>query len=332
MASVTLAESAKLAQNELVAGVIENVITVNRFFEVLPFDGIEGNALAYNRENVLGDVQNTTVGDAITAKAAATFTQVTSSLTTIIGDAEVNGLIQATRSGDGNDQTAMQIASKAKSCGRQYQDQMITGDGTSNTVTGLVNLVSAGQTIADRRQRRRAQLRYARQPDGPGRRQGRQVDYFMMHARTIRSYYGPAPWPRRRGYQRGGELCPRAPRSPATAACRSSVTTGSRRTAPRAPARPDGGLRRHPGRRQPLLRHRRPDRRERGRHPGGRRRREPRPRTTTSGASSGTAAWPCSATRAWRWPPASRTKPLLRYRRDKNGGPGQGWPGPPSPV
>ena len=56
MASVTLAESAKLAQDELVAGVIENVITVNNMFELLPFDGIDGNALAYNRENVLGDV------------------------------------------------------------------------------------------------------------------------------------------------------------------------------------------------------------------------------------------------------------------------------------
>jgi hypothetical protein len=115
MATVTLAESAKLAQNELIAGVIENVITVNKFFQVLPFDGIEGNALAYNRENVLGDVQTTASVTRSAAKAAATFTQVTSSLTTIIGDAEVNGLIQATRSGDGNDQTAIQIASKAKS-------------------------------------------------------------------------------------------------------------------------------------------------------------------------------------------------------------------------
>ena len=48
------------------------------------------------------------VGTTITAKAATTFTQVTSTLTTIIGDAEVNGLIQATRSGDGNDQKAVQ--------------------------------------------------------------------------------------------------------------------------------------------------------------------------------------------------------------------------------
>ena len=38
MASVTLTESAKLALDDLVAGIIENIITVNRMYEVLPFD------------------------------------------------------------------------------------------------------------------------------------------------------------------------------------------------------------------------------------------------------------------------------------------------------
>jgi hypothetical protein len=193
MASVTLAESAKLAQDELVAGVIENVITVNEIFDQLPFDGINGNALAYNRENALGDVQMAGVGTAITAKAAATFTQVTSTLTTIIGDAEVNGLIQATRSGDGNDQKAVQIASKAKSCGRKYQDQMINGDGTGNNMTGMLGLVAAGQTItADTAgvttdggvltfDLLDALLDLVTDKDG-------QVDYLMMHSRTRRRY------------------------------------------------------------------------------------------------------------------------------------------------
>lgn len=190
MASVTLAESAKLAQNELVAGVIENVITVNKMFALLPFDGIDGNALAYNRENVLGDVQTTTVGDAVTAKAAATFTQVTSSLTTIIGDAEVNGLIQATRSGDGNDQTAIQIASKAKSAGRKYQDMLINGDGTGNTFAGLLSLVAVAQKIANT-DADGDEIAFSTldnlmdlitDKDGA-------VDYFAMHARTIRSYF-----------------------------------------------------------------------------------------------------------------------------------------------
>ena len=106
MASVTLVESAKLAQDRLISGVIENVITVNSMFELLPFEGISGNSLSYNRENVLGNVDVEGVGDTIGSNAAATFTKVNADLTTIIGDAPVNGLIQATRSSDGNDQTA----------------------------------------------------------------------------------------------------------------------------------------------------------------------------------------------------------------------------------
>ena len=199
MASVTLAESAKLAQDELVAGVIENVITVNRFFDVLPFDGIEGNALAYNRENALGEVGVAGVGtlvsaavnpltSATNAKAAATFTQVTSMLTTILGDAEVNGLIQATRSGDGNDQKATQIASKAKHCGRLYQHMLINGTGASNQFSGLIQLCVAGQKVATGTDGGPLSFAFLDElldlvidKDG-------QVDYILMHARTLRSY------------------------------------------------------------------------------------------------------------------------------------------------
>ena len=187
MPSVTLAESAKLANDELVAGVIANVITVNQMYELLPFDDIEGNSLAYNRENVLGDVQTATVGDTITAKAAATFTKVNSNLTTIIGDAEVNGLVQATRSGD-TDQEATQSASKAKSAGRSYQTQLITGDGTGNTFSGLLALCDAGQKVATGANGGALSFAFMDElldlvidKDG-------QTDYMIMNARTIRSY------------------------------------------------------------------------------------------------------------------------------------------------
>lgn len=188
MASVTLSESAKLAQDDLVAGVIENVITVNPFYDILPFDGIEGNSLAYNRENVVADSQVLGVGGTITAKGAATFTQVNSNLTTIIGDAEVNGLIQATRSGDGNDQQAIQIASKAKSVGRRFQDMLITGTGASDQFVGLLGLCAAGQKAATGANGKALGfdvldelLDLVTDKDG-------EVDYFMMHSRTIRSY------------------------------------------------------------------------------------------------------------------------------------------------
>lgn len=206
MASVTLAESAKLGLPELVSGVIESIVTVNRMFEVIPFDGIDGNALKYNREALLGPVATVGVGDTDgvigsgasagsnlaerqAAKNAATFTEVTASLTTIMGDAEVNGLIQATRSGDGNDQTEVQIASKAKSAGRKYQDMFVNGDGTNETFPGVLALCAAGQTVpaiatdgdplSFSLMDEVADLIVDKDGD---------VDYYVMNKRTIRSF------------------------------------------------------------------------------------------------------------------------------------------------
>lgn len=205
MSTVTLAESAKLAQNQLVVGLIQSIITVNRMFDVLPFMGIDGNALAYNRENALAPVATVGVGDGDgsigvgasgtnaterqAAKNPATFTQVTTSLTTIMGDAEVNGLIQATRSGDGNNQTAIQIASKAKSAGRKFQDMLINGDGTNFTFPGMISLTAPGQIVAATGangdslsfETMDAAADLVTDKDG-------EVDYYTMHARTIRSF------------------------------------------------------------------------------------------------------------------------------------------------
>lgn len=188
MASVTLAESAKLAQNMLIAGVIENVVTTNPIYQYMPFMDIEGNALTYNRENALGDVQFAGVGDTITAKAAATFTQVTTSLTTLVGDAEVNGLIQATRSNI-TDQKATQIASKAKSVARQYQNTMVNGDGTSNTFTGLLSLVPAGQKVATGTNGGALSFDFMDNMMDLVKAKDGEVDFFMMPSRTVRSYF-----------------------------------------------------------------------------------------------------------------------------------------------
>jgi len=188
MSSVTLAESAKLSQDQLVEGVIENVITVNKFYGMIPFHPIEGNALAYNRENALGDAEFVGVGGNITAKNPATFSNVTSTLTSIIGDAEVNGLIQATRSGK-VDQNAVQVASKAKSVGRKFQNNLINGDGTGNSFEGILSLVASGQSITgdstdgDDISFDLLDELIDKVVDKDG-----EVDYLLMNARTIRSY------------------------------------------------------------------------------------------------------------------------------------------------
>jgi hypothetical protein len=188
MASVTLAESAKLSQDMLIAGVIANVITVNQMYEMIPFDGITGNSLAYNRENVLGDTQVLGVGGTITAKAAATFTKVNSDLTTIIGDAEVNGLIQATRSNVVS-QEATQVASKAKSAGRQFQDMFVNGTGASDQFPGLIQLCPAGQTLSGQPTDGEA-LSFTRMDELLDRviAKDGQVDFLMFNSRTLRSY------------------------------------------------------------------------------------------------------------------------------------------------
>lgn len=189
MPSVTLAEAAKLSNDLVVQGVIENIITVNPIYQVFPFDQIEGNSLKYNRENVLGDVEFIAVGDNITAKAAATFTQVTSGLTALIGDAEVDHFLQTTRSNI-QDQKAVQVASKAKSIGRKYQETMVTGDDSAVTDSfdGMLLLVAASMKHATAANGEAlsfaildAILDLVVAKDG-------QVDFYMMPARTIRSY------------------------------------------------------------------------------------------------------------------------------------------------
>jgi HK97 family phage major capsid protein len=146
MATVTLAESAKLSQDMLVAGVIENIVDVDPIYHALPFSGIEGNAVSFNRENALGDTQVLGVGANITATNAATFTKVTAELTTIIGQAQVNGLIEATRSNYVG-QKAVQVASKAKSAGRQFQQMFVNGTGANDQFLGLSGLVASSQIV-----------------------------------------------------------------------------------------------------------------------------------------------------------------------------------------
>lgn len=154
MPSLTLVEAAKVQQNPLIRGIIQSVVTVNYMYELLPFDQITGNALLYSRENALGGVAPIGVGGGsnvipAAAKTPATFTPVTTPLKAMIGDAMVDHFVQVTSS-NSNNQTALQIASKAKSLGREYQRQLILGDSSVNALEfdGLAKLMPAGQILA----------------------------------------------------------------------------------------------------------------------------------------------------------------------------------------
>ena len=108
MASQTLVQAKLFINNEIVSGVVEDIITINPFYAVLPFEGYEGQAILVNREVVLGNSEVLAVDTTISAKAAATFTQSSFSATRLIGDVEMDDLVAIQSSGGGVDQMAIE--------------------------------------------------------------------------------------------------------------------------------------------------------------------------------------------------------------------------------
>lgn len=133
MSTITLAEAKKLGLDMLIEGVIDHIVEVNPIYNVLPFMSIAGNALVFNRETTLGDVGSYAIGATIAAKTPGARTKVTAELASIIGDAEVNKLLQAQRVG-GNI-AEVEMRSKARNVGRKFQDLMINGDVDNNDAT-----------------------------------------------------------------------------------------------------------------------------------------------------------------------------------------------------
>ena len=187
MATQTLVEAKKFINNQIVAGVAEDIISLNPIFDILPFTDYMGQALLVNRENALGDAGFYAVDATITHKTPSTNTQIPFTATKIIGDAEMDGLVQAQSSSAGVDQLAFEVRSKAKSVGRQFQTGMATHDGASPNMNSFHSLCDSGQfTSASAGQALSFALLdelldLVKSKDGA-------VDFIMMPARTIRSY------------------------------------------------------------------------------------------------------------------------------------------------
>lgn len=191
MASLTLVEAAKIQQNPLIQGVIESIVTVNQIYQFLPFDQIVGNALLYTRENAIGGVAPIGIGGGSNtvpagAKTPATFTPVTTPLKALIGDALVDHFIETTMSNN-NDQRGVQVASKAKGLGREYQRQFILGDSTDPLeFDGLDKLMPAAQSVDKNSAVYSFEIldelmSMVKSKDGA-------VDFFMMNDEAVRAH------------------------------------------------------------------------------------------------------------------------------------------------
>ena len=141
-------EAEKMSSNQLVAGLIEEIITVNEFFGLLPFARVNGKAYVYHRENTLPTVSFLDPNDTVT-EDAGTFTEVVSKLRILAGDVDVDNFLNETMS-DTDNQLAIQLALKTKAMARQFQDTAVNGDSALNAKSfdGLKVLTPAGQTTA----------------------------------------------------------------------------------------------------------------------------------------------------------------------------------------
>lgn len=145
--ALTLAESAKLATDMLLRGVIETILEESPILSYLPFLTVSGNSFKYTQETTLPSASFFAVGGTWT-EGTATFTQKTANLAILGGDADVDNFIARTRS-DLNDQRAIQVALRAKSVARKFEDTVIVGDTgvDANAFDGLRKLTVAGQEV-----------------------------------------------------------------------------------------------------------------------------------------------------------------------------------------
>jgi hypothetical protein len=141
-------EAEKLSNNQLISGVIDEIIDRDDLFSVLPFTGVNGKAYVYNRENTLGSADWLDPNDPIN-ESAATFTEVVAKLRILAGDVDVDKFLQSTL-GDTNDQMAVQIAKKAKAVARMFHQTLATGNSGTNPkqFDGLPVLAAQAQAAA----------------------------------------------------------------------------------------------------------------------------------------------------------------------------------------
>lgn len=141
-------EAERLSNNQLISGVIDEIIDRDDLFALLPFVKVEGKAYLYNREKTIGGADWLDPNEAIN-ESAATFEEVVAKLRILAGDVDVDKFLMATM-GDTNSQLAIQIAKKAKTVAREFHRALATGDAATNPkmFDGLPKLLAQAQSYA----------------------------------------------------------------------------------------------------------------------------------------------------------------------------------------
>lgn len=142
-----VAEAAKLAIEDRQRGVIEEIIDKDELFALMPFTQSLDKVYSYVREKTLSEGAFLDAYEDV-PEGAATFDPVSSVLKVLAGQVDLDNFTAEVQS-NLNDQTAIQIASKAKALGRKFRRTLVNGDSSVNAkeFDGIKKLMPAGQTL-----------------------------------------------------------------------------------------------------------------------------------------------------------------------------------------
>lgn len=144
--ALTLIEAAKQTDDLVRQAIIELYASSSEILRVLPFEGIPGNALRYNREETLPGIGFRGINEGYT-ESTGILNPITETLTIAGGDLDVDKFIIDTM---GMDQRSVQEAMKVKALALNWTLQFIKGDSTTNprVFDGLQARITGNQLIA----------------------------------------------------------------------------------------------------------------------------------------------------------------------------------------
>lgn len=131
-----------LSQEDMLRGVIEEIIYRDDLLGLMPFSRTDGKALVYIRELTNSEGTFLEVNDVV-PEGTSTVQEVVTKLRIIAGDVDVDKFLDETMS-DKNSQLALQIAMKAKGMATTFRRALVQGDNAVNNKSfdGIVKLVT----------------------------------------------------------------------------------------------------------------------------------------------------------------------------------------------
>ncbi|NIH77421.1 HK97 family phage major capsid protein [Ochrobactrum sp. P20RRXII] len=142
-----LSEASKLSRDDFQRGVVEEIVTEDALYSLLPFVGTENRVYSYTREGVNAEGAWVEAYEEL-EESASTFVEVDTRIKALIGQVDMDNLTVISESNI-NDQVALQVAAKAKGMSRQFRSALINGSATTNNkqFDGIKNLIVPTQTL-----------------------------------------------------------------------------------------------------------------------------------------------------------------------------------------